>query len=69
MAKKKPKTRTMDSYSNKKAYIERLEEAADISGRTQEEADEEAAIDAIFEDEEEEDDRNWIDKLFDKISK
>jgi len=68
MAKKKPKTRTMDSYSNKKSYIKRLEEAGDVSGRTQKEADQEAAIDAIFADaEEEEDDRNWIDKLLDAV--
>jgi len=70
MAKKKPKTRTMNSYSNKKDYIKRLEEAGDVSGRTQEEADQDAAIDAIFAGEDEkEDDRNWIDKLFDRMSK
>jgi len=45
-----------------------LEEAGDVSGRTQKEADQEAAIDAIFADaEEEEDDRNWIDKLLDAV--
>jgi len=69
MKRRDPKN-AVDMQARAQKRLAAMEEALNISGRTQEEADQDAAIDAIFAGEdEEEDDRNWIDKLFDMMSK
>lgn len=69
MAEKK---RTMSSYSKKQDYVKRLEEAGDISGRTQKEASQEQEIDNVFNDineKQKSDDKSWIDDVFDMFKK
>ena len=61
------KKKRVDIHNRGKDYIKNLEEARNISGRTQEEADAEAEVDAVFEQdtEDEEDKRSWLDRLLD----
>lgn len=62
----------MNSYSNKKDYIQRLEEAGDTSGRTQKQADDAAKIDQIFEPQKDDglnQDDDWVDQIFDFTQK
>ena len=69
MAEKK---RTMSSYSKKQDYVKRLEEAGDISGRTQKDVSQEQKIDNVFNDidnSQENDDKSWIDDVFDIFKK
>ena len=61
------KKKRVDIHNRGKDYIKSLEEAGNISGRTQEEADAEAKVDAVFEPDTEdgEDKRSWLDRLLD----